>query len=235
MPRLGQLEGLAPVAQEDPVGLIRHEHIQVGGSHADSVSQCRSHFRNHPVPAGQDLGDLRLREADVDLSRTRLPVLALRLRDGGHIRRELAEGPRLGAQHRVPGVAERQGRDRRPVAGDRGLGLHADLLLGEDLSGAVLRQPDQGLATSARAQQCAGDLDQVDECGAADVVHVEYGPRRESESMGDLAHTPADGDLRQLTVGEDDVHVVEIGVAVPIEQTASAATIMSAEVSSSAA
>ena len=64
-----------------------------------------------------------------------------------------------------PGVAERQGRDRRAVAGDRGLGLHADLLLGEDLSGAVLRQPDQGLATSARAQQCAGDLDQVDECG----------------------------------------------------------------------
>ena len=37
--------------------------------------------------------------------------------------------------------------------------------------------------------------------------------------MCDLADTPADRDLRQLAVGEYDVHVVEISVAVALDET----------------
>ena len=134
---LGQLKRLAPVPQENPVGLVRDEQVKILGLHANSIAHGVRHFGNLPIAAGQHLGDLAFGEPDAEFAGPGLPPLPGRVRSERHLTGVFAVGTALDIENgRLVGQGDQAHRGR--IAGDRRLRLAPNSRLIEDLSCGIL-------------------------------------------------------------------------------------------------
>ena len=94
----GQLEGLAPVSEEDRVRLVRDEKVDFRDARRRLAASAPDHLRHDAIATFDDGGDALLGEVNADGSRAGFPITPPVRGSRFHVSREVA----------VPFVDERE-------------------------------------------------------------------------------------------------------------------------------
>ncbi len=153
-----QLKRLAPVAQEDAVGLVGDQCADLAGRQVRPAARFTNRVRHDAIGSAHDLRELRLGEVNVAASRTRFPPLAAVRANDGHVARIFAVVPlNDGLDRRFAGSD--QVSHTTPIAWNQRLFQLASLVLREESARGVLDVAQQrGLGSVAAHQRlCLGD------------------------------------------------------------------------------
>ena len=169
-----QLQRFAPVAQEDRVGLVGDEQIELARAHAGAGTGGGEYLGDDAIAAADDGSHARLVKRQIDGARARLPVAPAIRRARLHVARELGLNAQLHAE-------QRRALPERDVA-------HAGAVAGD---GCVRPEPQPGL----REHPAAGVLDVAEQRAPTArldstlvVVATEFGRPPQFDSGGGRGH-----------------------------------------------
>ena len=194
-----ELHGLAPISQEQPIGLVGDEGVYVSGLGVDLIEHGVRHLRHQPVATGENLRDLRFGEADGRLSLTGFPVLPVIRRHAleGHVTGEFRVGAADDTEdRRVFGLDQQP--DPAAVTRHRRVRQLSDLGLREGWTGGVLDGRDQRRFRVRGLQDLLCQRHHVREGGAASVVHVDHPVRTHPQPPRDLCPATQHRVVREL-------------------------------------